>query len=101
MQGVIVRLIFSRIYSVRCITCLLYILLQYRVVSYLVKGTVIDGNTLKLLGHPTPFLAHELNTDMTISKVKILANTFNLFLRIFVLFNLLSNENECKYITIS
>jgi len=53
---------------------------------YLVKGTEIDGNTLKLLGQPTPFLAHELNTDITISRVKF--------------FNLLSNENGCKYITI-
>jgi len=44
---------------------------------YLVKGRETGGKTSKLLGHPTPFFAHELNTVSTIKKAKTLAIEFN------------------------
>jgi hypothetical protein len=43
---------------------------------------LIVGNTLKLLGQPTPFFEHDEKVDNMINNAKTLAANFNLFLLI-------------------
>gem|GEM_PF-5797893 len=58
----------------------------------------IVGTTLKLLGHPTPFLEHDEKVDSMINNAKTLAANFNLFLLIILFPLYLSERYSCKYI---
>ena len=46
-----------------------------RILTYL--QIEIDGRTLKLFGHPTPFFAQEVNIVSTIKSVNTFARMFN------------------------
>lgn len=60
---------------------------------------VTEGNALKLLGHPTPFLAHEVNTVSTIKNANSFAKKLIRFFLIINLFFVINNVLWCKYIT--